>query len=63
MKKQLEELKGKVDLTVLLAHEGVPGRQSSGGDEDVARALKADVEMAKTLEGYGLNIADHRPCP
>lgn len=56
VKKQLEELKGKVDLTVLLAHEGVPGRQSSGGDEDVARALKADVEMAKTLEGYGLNV-------
>ncbi|HDT2306732.1 TPA: bifunctional metallophosphatase/5'-nucleotidase, partial [Citrobacter braakii] len=56
VKKQLEGLKGKVDLTVLLAHEGVPGRQSSGGDEDVARALKADVEMAKTLEGYGLNV-------
>lgn len=52
----LEALEGKVDLTVLLAHEGVPGRQSSGGDDDVARALKTDVEMAKTLSGYGLDI-------
>nr|WP_276581065.1 bifunctional UDP-sugar hydrolase/5'-nucleotidase [Citrobacter cronae] len=56
VKKQLEELKGKVDITVLLAHEGVPGRQSSAGDDDVARALKTDVEMAKNLEGYGLNV-------
>lgn len=56
VKKALEELKGKVDLTVLLAHEGVPGRQSSGGDDDVARALKTDVEMANTLQGYGLNV-------
>lgn len=56
VKHALEELKGKVDLTVLLAHEGVPGRQSSEGDDDVARALKTDVEMAKTLQGYGLDV-------
>ncbi|KAB0193696.1 bifunctional metallophosphatase/5'-nucleotidase, partial [Escherichia coli] len=56
VKKQLEELKGKVDLTVLLAHEGVPGMQSSAGEADVARALKTDVDMAKSLEGYGLNV-------
>lgn len=53
IKKALKDLKGKVDLTVLLIHEGVPGMQSSAGEADVARALKTDVEMAKTLSGYG----------
>lgn len=56
VKKALTELKGQVDLTVLLAHEGVPGRQSSGGDDDVARALKTDIDMAEALKDYGLNI-------
>lgn len=56
VKKALTELKGKVDLTVLLAHEGVPGRQSSSGDEDVARTLKTDIEMAESLQGYGLDV-------
>lgn len=56
VKQALDALKGKVDLTVLLAHEGVPGRQSSSGDDDVARALKTDVEMAKTLAGHGLDV-------
>lgn len=41
---------------MLLAHEGVPGMQSSAGEADVARALKTDVDMAKSLEGYGLNV-------
>lgn len=54
--KALKDLKGKVDLTVLLIHEGVPGMQSSAGEADVARALKTDVEMAKTLSGYGLDV-------
>lgn len=49
LKQSIAELKAKhVDLIVLLAHEGVPGRQSSFGNSDVARLLQADIDTAKS---------------
>mgnify|MGYP002245312985 FL=1 len=50
LNKALAELKGKVDITVLLIHEGVPARQSSFGSKDVERLLQADIETAKKSE-------------
>lgn len=56
VKKQLEELKGKVDLIVLFVYEGVLGMQFSVGEVDVVCVLKIDVDMVKLLEGYGFNV-------
>jgi 5'-nucleotidase/UDP-sugar diphosphatase len=45
LRKYIDELKGKVDLIVLLVHEGIPGRQSSKGSTDISRNLQKDVEL------------------
>ncbi len=55
----LDELKGKVDLTVALIHEGVPARQSSYGSADVRRALDKDVQTAGQVKGLDILITGH----
>ena len=55
----LDELRGKVDITVLLIHEGVPGRQSSHGDTDVRRALDQDLQTASKVKGLDVLISGH----
>lgn len=59
IKQAVAALKGKVDLTVLLIHEGVPGRQSSFGNKDVARLLQADIDTAKAVSGIDVLITGH----
>lgn len=59
LNKALAELKGKVDITVLLIHEGVPARQSSFGSKDVERLLQADIETAKKVNGVDVLITGH----
>ncbi|HHO9602251.1 TPA: bifunctional metallophosphatase/5'-nucleotidase [Escherichia albertii] len=60
LKQSIAELKAKhVDLIVLLAHEGVPGRQSSFGNSDVARLLQADIDTAKKVDGIDVLITGH----
>ncbi|MGY6031156.1 5'-Nucleotidase C-terminal domain-containing protein [Phytobacter sp. AG2a] len=59
IKEAIAELKGKVDLVVLLIHEGVPARQSSFGSSDVARRLQEDIDMAGKLDGVDVLITGH----
>lgn len=59
LNKYLNELKGKVDITVLLVHEGVPARQSSFGSADVARMLQKDIELAQQVKGLDILITGH----
>lgn len=55
----IDELKGKVDLTVLLVHEGTPARQSSIGGTDVRRALDKDIQTASQVKGLDILITGH----
>ena len=55
----IDELKGKVDLTVALIHEGVPARQSSQGGTDVRRALDKDIQTASQVNGLDILITGH----
>lgn len=59
LKKYIAEIKDKVDLVIVLAHEGTPARQSSKGSEDVARALKKDIELAGNVKGIDILITGH----
>ncbi|MCP1226385.1 bifunctional UDP-sugar hydrolase/5'-nucleotidase [Sebaldella sp. S0638] len=59
LRKYIAEIKDKVDLIVVLAHEGTPARQSSKGTEDVARALKKDIELAGNVKGIDILITGH----
>ena len=59
LQKYLDELRPKVDITVLLIHEGVPGRQSSHGDKDVLRALDQDIQTARKVRGLDVLISGH----
>jgi 2',3'-cyclic-nucleotide 2'-phosphodiesterase (5'-nucleotidase family) len=56
LKTYLAEIRDKVDITVLLVHEGIPARQSSFGSADVARMLQKDIETATAAEGLGLDV-------
>lgn len=55
----VDELKDKVDLIVLLIHEGIPGRQSSKGATDVSRNLQKDIELAKKVNGLHVIVTGH----
>ncbi len=55
----LDELRGKVDITVALIHEGVPARQSSIGNTDVRRALDTDIQTASKVKGLDILITGH----
>lgn len=55
----LDELQGKVDVTVALVHEGVPARQSSIGTTDVRRALDKDIQTASQVKGLDILITGH----
>ena len=59
LRQYIAEIKDKVDLVVVLAHEGTPARQSSKGAEDVARALKKDIELAGNVQGIDILITGH----
>lgn len=59
LQRYLDELKGKVDLTVLLVHEGTPARQSSMGGTDVRRALDKDIQTAGQVKGLDILITGH----
>lgn len=59
LKKYIQEIRDKVDITVLLVHEGVPARQSSIGSGDVSRLLKKDIELAKQVQGLDILITGH----
>lgn len=59
LNKYLKEIKSKVDITVLLVHEGVPARQSSFGTNDVARMLQKDIDLAKQVDGVDVLITGH----
>ena len=59
MQRYLDELKGKVDLTVALIHEGTPARQSSLGGTDVRRALDKDIQTAGQVHGLDILITGH----
>lgn len=55
----IDELKDKVDLTVLLVHEGTPARQSSLGSTVVRRALDKDIQTASQVKGLDILITGH----
>ena len=59
LQRYIDELKGKVDLTVALIHEGVPARQSSMGGTDVRRALDKDIQTASQVKGLDILITGH----
>ena len=52
LQRYLDELRGRVDITVALVHEGTPARQSSIGTADVRRALDKDIQTAKQVKGW-----------
>ena len=59
LQRYIDELKGKVDLTVALIHEGTPARQSSLGGTDVRRALDKDIQTAGQVQGLDILITGH----
>lgn len=59
LKQYIAELDKKVDLIILLVHEGVPGRQSSVGQADVERSLQKDIELAQNVSGIDVIITGH----
>ena len=59
LRKYIRELKPKTDLIVLLIHIGIPGTQSSGGEKDVVRNHRHDIELAKAVPGVDLMITGH----
>lgn len=59
LQQYLDELRGKVDITVALIHEGVPARQSSIGSTDVRRALDKDIQTASQVKGLDILITGH----
>ena len=59
LKKYIAELKDKTDIVILLVHQGIPARQSSFGGDDVERALKRDIDMAKTIPGIDILVTGH----
>ena len=59
LRKYIDELNNKVDLIVLLAHQGIPGRQSSSGSTDVARNLQTDIDLAQKVSGVDIIITGH----
>lgn len=59
LQRYLDELRGKVDITVALVHEGTPARQSSIGSTDVKRALDKDIQTAKQVLGLDILITGH----
>jgi 5'-nucleotidase/UDP-sugar diphosphatase len=59
LRKYIDELNNKVDLIVLLAHQGIPGRQSSSGSTDVARNLQTDIDLAQKVSGVDIMITGH----
>ncbi|HMP31176.1 MAG TPA: bifunctional UDP-sugar hydrolase/5'-nucleotidase, partial [Saprospiraceae bacterium] len=59
LKKYVAELRDKTDIIILLAHQGIPGRQSSTGSEDVARNLQKDIDLASKIEGLDIIITGH----
>ncbi|MDP1265320.1 bifunctional metallophosphatase/5'-nucleotidase, partial [Klebsiella pneumoniae] len=59
LQQYIDELNGKVDLTVALIQEGVPARQSSQGRTDVRRALAKDIQTAGQVKGLDVLITGH----
>ncbi|MEZ5422733.1 MAG: bifunctional UDP-sugar hydrolase/5'-nucleotidase [Pyrinomonadaceae bacterium] len=59
LRKYIKELQPKTDLIVLLIHIGIPGTQSTGGEADVVRNHKHDIELAKAVPGVDLMITGH----
>lgn len=59
LQRYIDELKDKVDLTVLLVHVGTPARQSSIGGTDVRRALDKDIKTASQVKGLDILITGH----
>lgn len=59
LQKYIDQLNGKVDLIVLLVHEGIPGRQSSKGNSDISRNLQRDIDLAKKIKGVDILITGH----
>jgi 5'-nucleotidase / UDP-sugar diphosphatase len=57
--KYIKKLRKKTDLIVLLIHQGVPGRQSSAGGNDVARNLQKDIELAQKVPGVDIIVTGH----
>ncbi len=59
LRKYIGELHTRTDLIILLAHQGIPGRQSSTGSTDVARNLQADIDLAQKVAGVDIMITGH----
>ncbi len=59
LQKYIDLLSPKVDIIVLLVHEGIPGRQSSQGSDDIARNLQKDFELAQKVKGIDILITGH----
>jgi 5'-nucleotidase/UDP-sugar diphosphatase len=55
----IAELKSKTDIICVLAHQGIPGRQSSEGNSDVARNLQTDILMAEAVDGIDVMVTGH----
>ena len=59
LRKYIDELKGKVDLIVLLTHIGIPGTQSTRGETDVARNHSHDIQLARDVPGVDIMVTGH----
>lgn len=59
LRKYIKELKPKTDLIILLIHIGIPGTQSSRGEQDVVRNHQHDIDLAKAVPGVDLMITGH----
>jgi len=59
LRKYIDELKGKVDLIILLTHIGIPGTQSTRGETDVARNHSHDIQLARDVPGVDIMVTGH----
>ncbi|MGL4367929.1 MAG: bifunctional metallophosphatase/5'-nucleotidase [Brevinemataceae bacterium] len=55
----IDKIKSDVDIIVVLAHQGVPGRQTSLSLSDVKYLLEKDVQMAQTVKGIDILVQGH----
>jgi 2',3'-cyclic-nucleotide 2'-phosphodiesterase (5'-nucleotidase family) len=59
LRKYIQELRNKVDLIVVLAHEGVPPPPESSGLSRIERNLKRDIDLAKEVPGIDIIVSGH----
>lgn len=55
----IDKIKPDVDIIIVLAHQGVPGRQTTRSLDNVEYLLKKDIELAQKVKGIDILLQGH----